>query len=27
LNKKVSKIKIENQLKKIFELKLTKLYK
>ena len=27
LNKKVSKIKIENQLKKNFELKLTKLYK
>ena len=27
LNKKISKIKIENQLKKIFELKLTKLYK
>ena len=27
LNKKVSKIKIENQLKKIFELRLTKLYK
>ena len=27
LNKKVSKIKIEKQLKKIFELKLTKLYK
>ena len=27
LNKKVSKIKIENQLKKIFESKLTKLYK
>ena len=27
LNKKVSKIKIENQLKKIFEINLTKLYK
>ena len=27
LNKKVSKVKIENQLKKIFELRLTKLYK
>ena len=27
LNKKVTKIKIENQLKKIFELRLTKLYK
>ena len=27
LNKKVSKIKIENQLKKIFEFNLTKLYK
>ncbi len=27
LNRKVSKVKIENQLKKIFELKLTKLYK
>ena len=27
LNKRVSKIKIENQLKKIFELRLTKLYK
>ena len=26
-NKKISKIKIENQLKKIFEIKLTKLYK
>ena len=27
LDKKVSKIKIENELKKIFELKLTRLYK